>query len=127
MKLFNFVLCLVFLFLSTYAEAQNKSQVLYRYKGDEILLFPYQVVDGSAAKSGLLEDYQEKEITVAKPAVFSKKKSKIVVNKRFQAKYPEGVVLDVCEVTVDTNSFKMLDGRPIKFPQLKGFVLGKRL
>lgn len=99
----------------------------YPYKGNLILLFPYQVVEGSAAKDGLYRDFKEKKIVRAKPAVFSKKDAKIKVLKRFEVIYDDGVKIDVCDVMVETNTFQMLDGRSIGFKKLGGFVLAKRL
>ena len=104
----------------------NKDKT-YQFKENYILLFPYQVVEGSAAKDGLYQDFKEMKIIRAKPAVFSKREAKIEVIRKFKVIYDNGVKINVCEVMVETNTFKMLDGRIISFKKLGGFVLAKRL
>lgn len=106
------------------AEAKEK----YPYKGSKILLFPYQVVEGSAAKQGLWEDEHEQPITRAKPVVLPKRGSKVKVLERLSVTYEEeGETLQVSRVEATSDAFTMLDGRPVSFKGLNGFVLSKRL
>ncbi|HEX9780998.1 MAG TPA: hypothetical protein VGB20_07280 [bacterium] len=98
----------------------------YPYRGDRVLLFPYQAIEGTAAKEGLWQDAHEEPVTRANPVVFAKRNAKVTLLKRLSVSYGNAS-LEVSRVSVKSDTFTMLDGRPVQFKELEGFVLSTRL
>ena len=116
-------------------------------RGDTVLFFPYQVVEGSAAKDGLWEAYHGLPITRAKPIALSRAGTDFTVKRTFkvtyrkdpedwspgaptmmagrpryrQVRYDRDLEIEVCEVVVRA------DNLPGGFKELRGFVLKEQL
>ena len=95
-------------------------------------LFPYQVVEGSAAKGGLWEDHSGQPLTRAKPVLLVKGQ-KVQVLKKLTVTYTAAETkgppasLEVAYVRAEADAFKNHDGRTVPFKSLDGWILLKRL
>ena len=114
-------------------EGEKGTTSTHKVKGDRALFFPYQEVNGSAAKDGLLEDYKGDPISRAKPVVLSKDE-KVTFIKSETIEYEKGgpndrpVTLEVCYVEVESAALiDLKSDKKLPKMKLKGWVLADRL
>jgi len=115
-------------------EPERARPKVWKVARNNALLFPYQEIEGTAAFDGLLEDFDGKEITRAKPLILLKG-LRIEFLKRITVDYPAGEgsparQLEVAEVKIPKGDSPVVDyhsGKPIPSMELRGWILADRL
>lgn len=91
------------------------------------LLFPYQVVEGSAAKSGLREDHDGQAISRAKPVIAPAGAVIDIVGEE-TVTYDDGTRIAVVKVKATCDGFTdRRNGQVLPFKELNGFMLAKHV
>ncbi len=97
----------------------------------QVLLFPYELVENDALKLGLWEDAHGRPISRAHAVRFILGKARIEKIARykihFEHKDGSQEALVVYKVNVKSKDFRDLQGKPIHFEQLSGFMLKSSL
>jgi hypothetical protein len=111
--------------------SQPKRQV-WKIAHNEALLFPFQTIEGTVAHAGLLEDYQTRPITAAKPLIV-KTGQTVEVLQRKTSTYPAGnggvaVEFEVVEVRIAKGEAQSYSNRRALPPtELRGWMVADRI
>ena len=108
-------------------DVKNLPTTAYTAPPGTILLYAYQVIEGSAAKDGLWEEEKGLPISRAKPVVVPAQTSCELLEEHTVVYKDPGRQgsLDALKVSAHSEHFTERDGRAISFNTLEGWVLKK--
>jgi hypothetical protein len=115
-------------------EPPRKAPQAWFVKSKNTLLFPYQVIEGSAAYEGLLQDFGEKQITRAQPLILVEGQTVEYLGRRKVEYAAAGdnpaLTIEVAEVRIRSGEGTAVDyhsGRQVSDADLRGWLLADRV
>ena len=115
-------------------EPQRETPRTWAVAANNALLFPYQEIEDTTAYVGLLEDFEGRKISQAKPLILMEGQP-IEFLQRRGVDYPAtengpARQLEVAEVTIPKGDIPVVDyhtGKPVPSMELRGWIIADRL